>query len=95
MLEFSEKGGKLDNGGMGRIGYAISKGISSAQIPSLPGNSMALPAGFFLISPHRGDDTPGAYLPPCSGRQGRTLLVDRPGAGCAEQGWQGSGRRPT
>lgn len=77
LLEFSEKGGKLDNGGMGRIGYVINKGVASAQVPSIHGNSMNLPAGFFLVSPHQGDDAPGAYLPPCSGGKGvrYTLIV--------------------
>lgn len=67
LLEFSEKGSKLDNGGMGRIGYIITQGVASTQVPSVHGNTMSLPAGFFLVSPHQGDDAPGAYLPPCSG----------------------------
>ncbi len=69
-MEFSEKGTGLDSGGMGRIGYTVGKGVNSAQVPSVPGNSMTLPAGFFLVSPHKGDDKPGAYLPPCSGGKG-------------------------
>ena len=77
LLEFSEKGSKLDHGGMGRIGYIVPKGVASAQVPSIHGNSMNLPAGFFLVSPHQGDDAPGAYLPPCSGGKGAryTLTV--------------------
>ncbi len=78
LLEFSEKGSTLDNGGMGRIGYTVGKGVNSAQVPSVPGNSMTLPAGFFLVSPHQGNDKPGAYLPPCSGGKGtRYVLVVR------------------
>lgn len=78
LLEFSEKGTALDNGGLGRIGYAVGKGVSSAQVPSAPGNSMVLPSGFFLIRTHLGDDKPGAYLPPCSGGKGaRYFLVVR------------------
>ncbi|MDR3412702.1 MAG: hypothetical protein P4L87_17450 [Formivibrio sp.] len=75
LLEFSEKGTGLDNGGMGRIGYTIGKGVNSAQVPSAPGNSMALPPGFFLVSAHRGDDKPGAYLPPCSGGKGARYVL--------------------
>lgn len=75
LLEFSEKGGKLDSGGMGRIGYVIGKGVASAQIPSVHGNSMNLPSGFFIVSPHQGDDRPGAYLPPCSGGKGARYVL--------------------
>jgi len=69
LLEFSDRTDKkLNNGGMGRIALQVSEGATGVMVPSIPGHSFELPSDrMILLEAHRGDDVPGAYLPPCSG----------------------------
>ncbi len=72
-MEYSDKTyKKMDDGGHGKIGYALNGGGDSAQVPSIPGHSFDLPSGFFLVAAHRAPkwDKAGAYMPPCSGGKG-------------------------
>lgn len=64
-VEFSERGGALDNGGHGVVLYTLPSGATNAQVPSVPGEQAGLPGGFQLISAQRGGGA-GAYLPPCN-----------------------------
>ncbi|MES9857415.1 MAG: hypothetical protein ABW166_12530 [Sedimenticola sp.] len=73
VMEYSDKTyKKMDDGGHGKIGYALNGEGDSAQIPSIPGHSFDLPSGFFLVAAHRAPkwDKAGAYMPPCSGGKG-------------------------
>lgn len=69
LLEFSDRTDKkLDNGGMGRVALEVTEGATGVGVPSIPGHTFDLPSDrMTLIEAHRGDDAPGAYLPPCSG----------------------------
>lgn len=70
IFEFSDRDyPKMDNGGHGRIGYALNKYRRHITTPSMPGHSFFLPEGFFMIEAHRSPkwDIAGAYMPPCSG----------------------------
>ena len=69
VVEFSDRTDKqLNNGGQGRIGLKVSEGATGVIFPSIPGHTFELPSDrMYLIEAHRGDDEPGAYLPPCSG----------------------------
>ncbi|MSQ60734.1 MAG: hypothetical protein EXR36_14125 [Betaproteobacteria bacterium] len=69
LLEFSDKSDKkLNNGGHGRLGLQVSEGATGVMVPSIPGHTFQFPSDrMYVIEPHRGDDEPGAYLPPCSG----------------------------
>ncbi|WP_035052712.1 hypothetical protein [Andreprevotia chitinilytica] len=64
LLEFSERGGPLDEGGQGVLLFNVMRGVTNAQLPSVPGQQ-PLPAGFQLASSHRGEGAAG-YLPPCN-----------------------------
>lgn len=78
VLEFSDQTYQpMNDGGHGKIGYRIASRIKQASIPSVPGHSFELPAGFFLVEAQRAPtwDKAGAYLPPCSGGKGNTYLV--------------------
>lgn len=78
ILEFSDRDfGPMDNGGHGKVGFVITEGVSEAVIPPLPGHTFDLPENYFLVQEHLapGFDTPGAYMPPCSGGAGNSYYV--------------------
>jgi hypothetical protein len=78
IMEFSDRSWPpMDNGGHGRIGYAIPPSVSDVIIPKVPGHTFSLPDNFFVIEPHRGShwDKSGAYMPPCSGGKGNHYYV--------------------
>ena len=73
ILEFSNMSElSLDKGGQGRIGYRFTPGSQTLALPPVPGNTFDLPEPFFVIAAHRKpfQNSPGAYLPPCSGGKG-------------------------
>ncbi len=77
IMEYSDRSFyPMDYGGHGKIGYKISQNTIEITIPSVPGHSLDLPQGFFLVSKHQGfwnkDD---AYLPPCSGGRSNSYYV--------------------
>ena len=78
IFEYSDRTyAPMDDGGHGKIGYSIQPGTTEVQVPSIPGNTMSLPEGFFLVAPHSNPawDSAGAYLPPCSGGRGNSYYV--------------------
>lgn len=79
VLAFSDRDYKpMDNGGHGVIGYLIPPGTPSVvTVPSVPGHTFDLPAGFFVVRTHANPkhDIAGAYMPPCSGGKGHRYYV--------------------
>ncbi|MDO6462373.1 hypothetical protein Q4485_16810 [Granulosicoccaceae sp. 1_MG-2023] len=78
LLEYSDRDSeRMNNGGHGRMQFAIEPGSDSVSIPPVPGHSFELPAGFTLVEEHRGAgwDLEGAYMPPCSGGKGHAYYV--------------------
>ena len=78
VLEYSDLDyEKMNNGGHGRMSFALTAGLTAVDLPSVPGHSFELPAGFSLIEAHRspGWDKAGAYMPPCSGGKGHIYSV--------------------
>jgi hypothetical protein len=78
ILEFSDRDfGPMDDGGHGKVGFVITEGASETMIPPLPGHTFDLPQDFFLVQEHLapGFDTPGAYMPPCSGGASHSYYV--------------------
>ncbi len=77
IMEYSDRSFyPMDNGGHGKIGYRIAQNTSEITIPSVPGHSLDLPQGFFLVAKHQGFRNKGdAYLPPCSGGGGNSYYV--------------------
>lgn len=72
IMEYSDKSFfKMDNGGHGKIGYALPDGADEITIPSLPSNLCVLPNGFWIVAKHKNafdfaKEYP-IYMPPCSG----------------------------
>ena len=69
ILEFSDRDDpKMDNGGLGIIGYEITPGVQAANVPSVPGDTKELKPPFFVVAKPRKStsDDKGVYLPPCS-----------------------------
>lgn len=59
------------DGGHGTIAVAADGGVGWVLVPSVPGETAALPEGVMMLAPHRGRLSPGtAYLGPCSGGTG-------------------------
>ena len=78
IMEYSDRSHQpMDNGGHGKIGFRIDAGTAVVTIPSVPGHTFELPAGFFLVAAHRNPswDKAGAYMPPCSGGKGNLYYV--------------------
>ncbi|SDZ93662.1 hypothetical protein SAMN05660420_00798 [Desulfuromusa kysingii] len=70
LLEYSDRDSeRMNNGGHGRMQFAINTSASTVTIPSVPGHTYMLPQGFTMVEAHRGPgwDKEGAYMPPCSG----------------------------
>ena len=78
VLEVSERSfAAMDNGGHGKVGFEIAVGAGSVEVPSAPGHTTDLPAGFVVVAEHQAPtwDTAGAYLSPCSGGRGNEYYV--------------------
>ncbi|TCS38196.1 hypothetical protein [Reinekea marinisedimentorum] len=78
VLEYSDRDSAgMNNGGHGRMKYAIPAGAKTVKVPSVPGHSYDLPKGFTMIEAHRGPgwDKEGAYMPPCSGGKDHAYYV--------------------
>jgi len=63
------------DGGHGKVRVPVPAGAARVAVPSVPSESMTLPANVFIEAPHRGDVpgvARGAYLAPCSGGRGNT-----------------------
>ncbi len=75
---------RMQNGGHGIIGYALSAGTTSIEIPKVFGHTYELPVGFESIVEYRSrpKEVGGAYKPPCSGGKNHLYTVD-------VQAWQG------
>ena len=80
IMEYSDKTFPpfMDDGGHGKIGYALPDGIddkTEITIPSIFSNTFVFPNGlngFWLVAKHRNPlAEPGAYMPPCSGGKGK------------------------
>ena len=78
LVEFSDRTYiPMDNGGHGKFGFQIEKGIAETFIPSVPSHTKVLPPGFWTVQEHKAPnwDKPGAYLPPCSGGKGNEYYL--------------------
>lgn len=78
ILEYSDRSHQpMNNGGHGRMAYAISSPVQSLQLPAVSGHSFKLPSGFIMLEAHRNPkwDKAGAYMPPCSGGKGNAYYV--------------------
>lgn len=78
VLEFSDRSyAPMDNGGHGKLGYAIEPGTGEVTVPSAPPHTTDLPDGFWTVAEHGAPrwDTAGAYLPPCSGGKGNSYWL--------------------
>ena len=78
ILEYSDRSYQpMNNGGHGRMAYAISSPTQSLQLPAIAGHSFELPNGFMALEAHRNPkwDKAGAYMPPCSGGKGNSYYV--------------------
>lgn len=66
----------MDNGGHGQIGINVSN-ESNIMIPSIKGETKAMPANMFINKEHKGlkRGQAGAYLPPCSGGKGNSYYA--------------------
>lgn len=68
----------MNHGGHGVIGYLLpSASHGTIVVPSVPGQTFDLPAGFFMVHAQANPsfDTAGAYLPPCSGGRNHLYYV--------------------
>ncbi len=73
-----ESYGPMDDGGHGVLLFSVEAGVSSVDLPSIPGETDDLPSGVSKVSGHRApgwSGTGGAYLPPCSGGRGNTYTA--------------------
>lgn len=78
ILEYSDRTYQpMNNGGHGRMAYAISSPTQNLQLPAVAGHSFELPSGFIMLEAHRNPkwDKVGAYMPPCSGGKGHLYYV--------------------
>lgn len=75
LVEFSDRSyQKMNNGGYGKVAYALNAGQTTLDLPQVPGHSFDLPLGFMTVQAQINPnwDKAGAYLPPCSGGRGNT-----------------------
>ena len=78
ILEYSDRSYQpMNNGGHGRMAYALSSPVQSLELPAVSGHSFDLPTGFMTLEAHRNPkwDQAGAYMPPCSGGKGNSYYV--------------------
>jgi hypothetical protein len=75
---------RMQGGGHGILGFALSQGATSVEVPSVFGHTYEIPQGFESIAEYRSrkGEVGGAYKPPCSGGKGHLYTVD-------VQAWQG------
>jgi hypothetical protein len=67
----------MNDGGHGVIGFEVAATGGEATLPSVPGNTLELPSGAYIVTAARGTGeyaSPG-YLPPCSGGAGNTYTA--------------------
>ena len=85
VLEFSDRSYKpMDNGGHGKVAYAIESGATSVTVPPVPGHTMELPAGFTMVEAQKAPTWDKAGRLPAA-LLGRTRqLVLRHGQGGAQ-----------
>ncbi|TXR53979.1 hypothetical protein [Reinekea thalattae] len=78
LLEYSDRDSeRMNNGGHGRMQFALKANAKKVTVPSVPGHSYELPKGFTMVEAHRGPgwDKEGAYMPPCSGGNDHAYYV--------------------
>lgn len=78
IFEYSDRSHQpMDNGGHGKVGFAISQQTGTVWVPPVSGHTFELPTGFFMIEAHRNPkwDKAGAYMPPCSGGKKNSYYV--------------------
>jgi hypothetical protein len=78
ILEYSDRDSeRMNNGGHGKMRFAINSTAARVVIPSVPGHTFEIPSEFSMIEAHRGPgwDKEGAYMPPCSGGKGHAYYV--------------------
>jgi hypothetical protein len=78
IFEYSDRSyAPMDNGGHGKVGYAINQLTGTVWVPPVSGHTFELPSGFFMIEAHRNPkwDQAGAYMPPCSGGKKNSYYV--------------------
>lgn len=78
LFEYSDRDyKKMDNGGHGKIRFALRTSASKIYVPEVPGHSFELPENFEMVNAHLspGWDKAGAYMPPCSGGKGNSYYV--------------------
>ena len=78
ILEYSDRDSeRMNNGGHGKMRFVINSTAEKVEIPSVPGHTFQLSAGFTIIEAHRGPgwDKEGAYMPPCSGGKDHAYYV--------------------
>lgn len=86
LVEFSERGGANDGGGMGRLIYSVPKGAVSAQIPAIAAQG-PVPAGVKSLGARDGS----IYAPPCT-RGGRYVVTVKALANATDQNALAEGR---
>jgi phosphatidylethanolamine-binding protein (PEBP) family uncharacterized protein len=77
-LEYSDRDSeRMNNGGHGRLNYALGMSVSMVNVPSVAGHTFDIPMSFTSVEAHRspGWDKAGAYMPPCSGGKGHAYYV--------------------
>lgn len=77
LIEYSDRDSeRMNNGGHGRMTYMFEP-TDTVTVPSVAGHTYELPASFAIVEEHRAPtwDTPGAYMPPCSGGKGHAYYV--------------------
>lgn len=78
VMEYSDRdSAAMNNGGHGRLSFALSPASSKTEIPSIPGHTFEIPASFKSLEAHRSPnwDKAGAYMPPCSGGKDHAYYV--------------------
>lgn len=78
LFEYSDRDSKkMNNGGHGRMAYALETLSTNVYVPSVAGHTFSLPPKFTMVEAHRGSgwDIDGAYMPPCSGGKDHAYYV--------------------
>jgi hypothetical protein len=78
LIEYSDRDYKsMNNGGHGKMRFALNSSANRVSVPRVMGHSFELPDNFTMISPHLSPiwDKEGAYMPPCSGGRDHAYYV--------------------
>ena len=81
IMEYSDENSffLMNNGGHGKIGYALPDGTKNITIPAVSSDNSEWPNGFWLVDKHNNIfDFTGkfpTYMPPCSGGKGHQYSV--------------------